>query len=65
MPQIHPLEWFHLDALSLVMAFLVSFVALTVGVFGARYMRGDHRSRSFFVRLVMLVLSVLVMVTSM
>ena len=64
MPQINPLEWFHLDALSLVMAFLVSFVALTVAVFGARYLRGDSRYTSFFARLAMLVVSILVLVTA-
>lgn len=55
---------FHLDALAAVMIALVSFIGLCVGSFAYRYMKGDSRYIPFFIQLILLISSTLVMVTA-
>lgn len=55
-------QFFHLDTLSGVLMALVAFVALSVGSYSLRYLKGDRRQRAFFVNLTTLILSVSVMV---
>ncbi len=55
---------FHADALSIVVVVLVAFVALTIGSFSTRYLKGDRRQGAFFANLAALVLSVFVMVNA-
>lgn len=52
---------FYVDALSLVIIALVTFVALSIGSYASRYLDGDSKQRSFFTNLVMLVASVYLM----
>lgn len=53
---------FHADKLSYVLMALVAFVALTVGSFSVRYLKGDRRQKGFFLNLIVLVMSVFTMV---
>jgi NAD(P)H-quinone oxidoreductase subunit 5 len=57
-------SFFHLDSLALVMISLVAFVAISVGAFAMRYMDGDRNYRAFFVKLGLMVSSVMVMVSA-
>jgi len=61
--QIQQLEkLFHVDALALLMISLVTFIGLCVGSFAYRYMKGDRQYQFFFMQLLLLILSVIVMV---
>ncbi len=53
---------FHVDRLSAVLIGLVVFVAISVGSFSVRYLKGDAKQKTFFVNLCCLILSVSVMV---
>lgn len=53
---------FHVDALSMVIMGLVAFVALSIGAYSFRYLKGDRRQGAFFINLSLLVLSVFMMV---
>ncbi len=55
---------FHLDVLAAVMMMLVSFIGLCVGSFAYRYMKGDSQYISFFIQLILLISSILVMVSA-
>lgn len=55
---------FHVDALSMVITALVAFVALSIGSFSIRYLKGDRKQRHFFMNLVALVSVVFLMVSS-
>lgn len=55
-------QFFHVDALSLVIIGLVAFVSISIGSFSIRYLKGDRMQGSFFKNLVALVLTVSVMV---
>lgn len=55
---------FHLDRLSIIMMALVSFIGLCVGSFAFRYMKGDGQYRAFFVRLILLIGSVMMLVSA-
>ncbi|RZI46364.1 proton-conducting membrane transporter [Rickettsiales endosymbiont of Peranema trichophorum] len=52
------------DGLGLLMVALVFFVALCVGSFARRYMKGDIKYRAFFIQLIILTASVSLMVTT-
>lgn len=54
----------NVDRLATVMVSLVAFIAICVAAFASRYLKGDSQYRPFFVRLVLLVLSVSVMVSA-
>jgi len=64
MAQVSLLTLFHVDGLSWILLSLVSFIALVVGSFAYRYMRGDDRYGRFFALLTALTLSVATMVTA-
>lgn len=55
---------FHVDALAGIMIALIGFIALCVGSFASRYMLGDTLYRAFFLRLMLLVISLGVMVSA-
>lgn len=55
---------FHIDSLSLIMTFLVGFVALCVAAFSTRYLNGDRQKSRFFLNLIGMVLSVFIMVNT-
>lgn len=55
---------FYIDALSLIMMGLVGFVAVSVGAFASRYLKGDSQYRNFFILLVCMAASVFVMVSA-
>lgn len=55
---------FNFDALSQVMVILISIVALTVGSFSWRYMRGDQLFKTFFKRLAIMFACLFVLVTA-
>ncbi len=52
---------FHVDMLSIIMIFLVSFIGMVVYCFSRSYMKGDTLYRNFFLNIVILLLSVVVM----
>lgn len=53
---------FHVDALSIVMMVLVAFIGLCVSSFAWRYMKGDTKFRSFFIKLILLIVLVFTLV---
>lgn len=53
---------FHADKLSLVLIALVAFVAISIGSFSVRYLKGDRRQKAFFLNLIIMVASVSIMV---
>jgi NAD(P)H-quinone oxidoreductase subunit 5 len=53
---------FHADGLSFVLMGLVAFVAVSVGAFSVRYLKGDSRQQGFFLNLSVLVAALFVMV---
>lgn len=55
-------QFFHVDTLSLVIMGLVAFVAVSIGSFSIRYLKGDRRQKAFFIYLIALMLTVSVMV---
>lgn len=55
---------FRVDALSMIMLFLIGFVSINVGFFSRKYLRGDSAQKVFFVRLILLAASVFTMVTT-
>lgn len=57
-------QFFHADTLSYVVMGLVAFVAISVGSFSIRYLKGDRKQKAFFANLVVLVLTVFVMVSA-
>jgi len=54
--------FFHLDSLSIVLMVLVTFVAICIGSYSYRYLKGDSKQQAFFRNLTALVLTVFVMV---
>ena len=56
------LQVFHFDKLSLILMGLVAFVAISIGSFSIRYLKGDTKQKAFFLNLVVLVASIFVMV---
>jgi len=59
-----PDKLFHFDRLSMTMIVLVAFIGLCVGSFAYRYLKGDSQYRTFFIRLTLLISSVMVMVSA-
>ncbi|MCI5051833.1 MAG: hypothetical protein MRY21_01690 [Simkaniaceae bacterium] len=57
-------ELFNVDNLSLTMMALVGFIALCIGSFSSRFLKGDRRYGKFFAYLAALVVSVFVMVSA-
>lgn len=55
-------HYFHIDTLSLVIIGLVTFVAISIGSFSIRYLKGDRRQGGFFANLLALVFTVFIMV---
>ncbi len=55
---------FHLDVLAALMMALVSFLGVCVASFAYRYMKGDSQYISFFIQLILLIASILVMVSA-
>ncbi|WP_338870809.1 proton-conducting transporter membrane subunit [Spirosoma sp. SC4-14] len=55
---------FHLDRLAVIMIAVVVFIGLCVGSFAYRYLKGDGQYRAFFVRLSLLITSVVLMVSA-
>ncbi|MCP5369374.1 MAG: proton-conducting membrane transporter [Rickettsiaceae bacterium] len=47
---------------ALIMIGLVAFISLCVGSFASRYMKGDNRYQVFFVQLILLIITVVMMV---
>lgn len=58
----HFTQFFHVDTLSFVMMGLVAFVAISIGSFSIRYLKGDRKQKAFFIYLTALILTVFVMV---
>ncbi|MGZ3757358.1 MAG: proton-conducting transporter transmembrane domain-containing protein [Mucilaginibacter sp.] len=56
------IQVFHLDKLSLILMCLVAFVAISIGSFSIRYLKGDRRRKAFFLNLSVMVASIFVMV---
>ena len=52
---------FHIDSLSLVMSSLVIIVGLVVAAYSVRYMSGDTEYKGFFIRLIILITSLICM----
>ncbi|HEK20484.1 MAG: proton-conducting membrane transporter [Mucilaginibacter sp.] len=62
---LHPfIQLFNLDRLSAIMISLVLFVAICIGSFSLRYLRGDSSRKTFFVNLTIMVTTVIVMVSA-
>lgn len=55
---------FEVDALAMIMMALVAFIGTCVGSFAYRYMKGNSQYRSFFVQLILLIISVAAMVSA-
>ena len=53
-----------LDRLGVIMTALISYIGVCVLIFSSRYMSGDAKYCSFFLRIVLLVFSAAIMVTS-
>jgi len=53
---------FHVDMLSAVLMSLVAIVAIVIGSFSLRYLKGDRRQKAFFFNLAIVVTAVSVMV---
>lgn len=62
MPNDFFFSLFDFDQLAVLMMALVLFIGLCVGSFAYRYMQGDTKYRSFFIRLVLLVFPISMMV---
>ncbi len=54
-------ELFYVDMLSMIMISLVSFVGIVVSIFSKNYMKGDSSYRTFFLKILLLLVSVIVM----
>ena len=74
-PQNNLFEWFHfggsstqfgihIDGLSVMLLFVVTFIALMVHVFSLEYLRGDRRYTYYFAALSLFTASMLTMVTA-
>ena len=50
---------FHVDIISIIMIFLVSFIGIVVYFFSRRYMKGDALYRQFFLSILILLVSVI------
>lgn len=57
-------SWLYFDNLSWLMIGLISFVGLNVAVFSRRYLNGDRKQSSFYINLVVLILSAFIMVSA-
>ena len=57
-------DLFHIDALSILMVGLISFITLVVVSFSRRYMRGDRKKPAFYLRIAILFISIAVMVSA-
>lgn len=56
--------FFHSNPLSLTMLFLILYMGLCIGGFSLRYMQGDSKYRSFFLNLMLLLISLGIMILS-
>ncbi|MBY0534092.1 MAG: hypothetical protein K2P31_03910 [Rickettsiaceae bacterium] len=55
---------YKLDELGITMMALIAYIGTCVIAFASRYMRGDAKYHSFFLRIILLICSVAIMVTS-
>jgi NAD(P)H-quinone oxidoreductase subunit 5 len=55
---------YKLDELAIIMVVLISYIGICVIGFASRYMKGDIKYQSFFIRLILLICSVAIMVSS-
>lgn len=53
---------YRLDEFAIIMIALVGYLGVCVAIFASRYMRGDTKYRLFFIHLIMLITSIVVMV---
>lgn len=51
-----------LDRLAIIMLMLITYIGICVLVFASHYMKGDSKYRSFFVHIILLICSVVIMV---
>ncbi len=56
--------FFNLDAFAIIMIRLVAYIGICVTSFALRYMKGDKQYGCFFINLIMLIFSVIMMVSS-
>ncbi len=56
--------FFHIDTLAIIMMTLIAYIALCVSSFSWRYMKGDRKYVSFFIKLLLLVISLFVMISA-
>lgn len=55
---------YKLDELGVIMVALIAYIGICVAAFASRYIRGDTKYHSFFLRIILLICSVAIMVTS-
>jgi NAD(P)H-quinone oxidoreductase subunit 5 len=55
---------YKLDALGIIMTALIAYIGICVISFASRYMKGDAKYHSFFLRIILLICSVSIMVNS-
>jgi NAD(P)H-quinone oxidoreductase subunit 5 len=55
---------YKLDELGVIMVALIAYIGICVAAFASRYMRGDVKYHSFFLRILLLICSVAIMVTT-
>lgn len=55
---------YKLDELGVIMVALIAYIGICVAAFASRYIRGDTKYYSFFLRVILLICSVAIMVTS-
>jgi NAD(P)H-quinone oxidoreductase subunit 5 len=55
---------YKLDELGVIMVALIAYIGICVAAFASRYMRGDAKYHSFFLRIILLICSIAIMVTS-
>ena len=53
-----------IDALTIIITTLALFAGICIGSFASRYMKGDQNYRAFFIRLGLLIPSVIIMVSA-
>lgn len=55
---------FNFDRLALILITLIAFISLTISFFAFRYLKGDHYYRRFFIMLIGLTISAMIMVSA-
>ena len=57
-------HFFNMDFFSTILICMVSFIGMCIARFSMRYMKGDSAYRSFFVKLFLMMISIIIMITS-